>query len=63
MKLLFWCDSGANVYSQREEEIELEDWGLTVEQWEAMSEDERYDLAKEWAWDTGLEVGVRELHQ
>ena len=60
MKVKFYCDSGANIHSCREEEIDLvEDWGMTQEECEALTEDEKLELAKEWAYerlDIGMEI-------
>ena len=60
MKVKFYCDSGANIHSCREEEIDLvEDWGMTPEECEALNEDEKLELAKEWAYerlDIGMEI-------
>jgi len=60
MKLRIWCDSGANVYSKREEIIDLEDLNLTEEQWKSMSEDERGAMAKDVAF-AQLDWGYSEV--
>jgi hypothetical protein len=41
-----WLDSGANVYSNREIEFEID-----KDEWDAMSEEEKDEHAKEYAWD------------
>ena len=60
MRVKFYCDSGANIHSCREEEIDLvEDWGMTKEECETLTEDEKLELAKEWAYerlDIGMEI-------
>ena len=60
MKVKFYCDSGANIHSCREEVVDLvEEWGMTKEEWEALNEDEKLELAKEWAYerlDIGMEI-------
>ena len=53
----FFCDSGANVHSCREEEINtVEDLGLAVNEWENLSEDAKFEIVQEWAHDK-LEIG------
>lgn len=57
MKIRFFCDSGANIHSCREEILDpVEDLGLDEGEWEDMDEQERYRMAEEWAWDR-LEIG------
>jgi hypothetical protein len=41
-----WLDSGANCHSLREIEFEIDE-----AEWNAMTEDERDEHAKEYAWD------------
>lgn len=62
MKLRVWLDSGANAHSNREQLLEFSELGVTPEEWEALEDDEKDELAKEVAWDRmewGWEV-VRE---
>jgi len=33
MKIRFWCDSGANIHSCREEVANIEQLGFTEEEW------------------------------
>ena len=62
MKVKFYCDSGANIGSCTEEIFDLEkDLGITDEEWQSMSDDEKYKEAEEWAWNNGLEIGWEEL--
>lgn len=57
MKIKFWCNSGANVYSKREEVLDVEkDLGYTEEEWNAMSDIQKYNEAERWAWER-LEIG------
>ena len=60
MKVKFYCDSGANIHSCREEIVDLvEEWGMTKEECEALTEDEKIELAMEWAnerLDVGMEI-------
>ena len=51
MKLKIWCDSGANHQSCREETYDIGDLGITEAEWDAMTEDEQSDFAKEIAFD------------
>jgi hypothetical protein len=57
MKIKLYCDSGANIHSERSEVIDLEkDWGITDEEWESMSDQEKEKLCNEWAYNR-LEIG------
>jgi hypothetical protein len=53
----FWCDSGANIHSQRSEIQTWDELGMTEEEFNALTEDERYEMAEEWAADH-LDIGV-----
>lgn len=58
MKVRFICDSGANIHSANKSEwmdVE-EDLNISPEEWEEMSEKEKYKMAEEWAWNDGLEI-------
>lgn len=58
MKIKVWCDSGANAQSKREEVINLDDLGLTKEEWDNMFEDQKEAAIKEIAlsqFDWGFE--------
>ena len=58
MKIKFYCDSGANIHSCKIEEFDtVEDYDMEDEEWEALSDDEKYKLAEEWAWNSGLQIG------
>lgn len=48
MRFKVWCDSGANIHSRREDVVELD---MTEEEFEAMSDDEKDDMFKEYAWE------------
>lgn len=50
-KIKYWCDSGASIHSCLEGETSLEELGLTEEEWDAMSDDERDDMMREIACD------------
>ena len=61
MKVKFYCDSGANIHSCREDTLDtVTDLGLEEGEWEVLSERERYQLAQEWANDR-LEISYEEL--
>lgn len=48
----FNCNSGANIHSCRTSKIDtVNDLGLDEGEWEAMSEEDRYKIVEEWAWD------------
>lgn len=48
-KIKYWCDSGANIHSCRKGETSLDELGLTEDEWNAMSDDERDDMMREIA--------------
>ena len=61
MKVKFGCDNGANVHSARTETFDtLEDLGYEDEEWNALTEDQKYELAKEWCFER-LDIWVEEL--
>lgn len=60
MKLRIWCDSGADIHSKREEIIDLEDIGLTEDEWKEMTPLEKEAAAKEVAFER-LDWGFEEL--
>ncbi|MFA5344804.1 MAG: hypothetical protein WC315_00820 [Candidatus Omnitrophota bacterium] len=51
MKVQFFCDSGANIHSCHKSGIldTVKDLGLDDDEWEALSDNEKYKLAEEWA--------------
>ena len=61
MKVKFWCDSGANAFACKTEVLDTaKDLGLQEGEWEQMDDDAKHELAMEWAWNSGLDVGVGE---
>lgn len=61
MKVKFSCDSGANIHSCRYQVLDtVEDLGLDEGEWEAMSEEDKYKIAEEWAWDR-LEIYFEDM--
>ena len=63
MKIKVWCDNGANAYSERIETIDLQkDWGITDEEWNAMTEDEKMKFVLDWA-NNFLDIGFEPVEQ
>ncbi|AGG57956.1 hypothetical protein VPBG_00184 [Vibrio phage helene 12B3] len=61
MKVKFYCDSGANIHSCREEVVDsVEDWGMTPEECAELTEDDKLELALDWANDR-LDIGMEIL--
>ena len=57
-KITFYCDSGANIHSRNEEVFDGDDiWGMSREDWESLTESQKYKVVEEWAWNVGLEIG------
>ena len=48
MKFKVWLDSGANIHSCYEQEIEID---ITQEELDSMPEKEREELFRDYAWD------------
>lgn len=59
MKIVFWHDNNANIHSRAEETYTPEKLGLTEEEWKALTEDEKYEMVKEWALQN-FDYGYRE---
>lgn len=51
MKVRFCCDSGANIHSCNKTDWfdTVKDLGLSEGEWEEMSEEDKWDMANEWA--------------
>ena len=67
MKIRFYCDSGANVHSCNEEIIDLAEYFDCSEKearlsWKVMSDDDKYKEAKQWAWNSGLDIGYEVIN-
>lgn len=62
-KVRFYIDSGANIKSRKTSRIldTVDDLGLNEDEWESTSEFNKYNMAEEWAWQNGLDVGYEEL--
>lgn len=48
MKFKVWLDSGANIHSRYEQEIEIDD--MSEEEFNSMSDEEKDEMFKEYAW-------------
>lgn len=52
MKVKFCCDNGANIDSVRKETFDTQKhFGLTDEDWQEMSEDEKLKMVEDWMWE------------
>ena len=60
MKVEFWCNNGANIHSKRTETFDMGGWGISDEEWREMSDDEKYEMVKEWMYER-LDYGWKEL--
>jgi len=60
MKVRFYCDSGANIHSERSEIIDIEAYGYTDKEWNSMTEEEKIKEVELWAWDF-LAIGYEEM--
>lgn len=49
MKVRFACNNGANAFSKRVEEFDFEELRITRAEWEDMTDEERQQMAEEWA--------------
>ena len=66
MKVKFYCDSGVNIHSYKQEVVDLaEVWGCSEEKaredWKSMDNEKKYKEAEQWAWNNGLEIGWEDL--
>lgn len=60
-KVRFFCDSGANIHSCREDEFDtVADLGFEEGEWETLSDEEKWEEANQWAQDR-LDIGYIEL--
>ncbi|HCL5268784.1 TPA: hypothetical protein N2G33_000879 [Salmonella enterica] len=59
-KFKVYLDSGANIHSKYEQIVELDDIGLTDEEWNEMTEKQRDEVMKEVAWER-MEWGYDEI--
>lgn len=59
-KVMFCCDSGANIHSRREEVVDtVDDLGMEDGEWENLDEEEKYRIVEQWAWER-LEIFWKE---
>jgi hypothetical protein len=59
-KFNVYCDSGANIHSRREEEIDLDDLGISSEEFDAKTEKEKEEMFRDIAFDR-LDWGFTEI--
>lgn len=59
-KFRVYLDSGANIQSKYETEIDLDDIGIESDEWDGMSEEEKDEVMKEIAWER-MEWGYEEI--
>lgn len=50
-KFKVWLDSGANAFSEYSLEITIDDLGLSDEEWDQLSEEEKEETMKEIAFE------------
>jgi hypothetical protein len=50
-KIRVWLDSGANIHSCRSQVIDLEDIGISDEEWAAMPEEKRAEEMRQIAFE------------
>ncbi|MDI9276213.1 hypothetical protein QMZ65_03205 [Pantoea sp. EABMAA-21] len=60
-KFRVYLDSGANIHSKYEQEVDLDDLGITDEEWDEMDGDERNEVMKEIAWER-VDWGFEEIN-
>jgi hypothetical protein len=48
MKIKFYCDSGANIHSRREEIIDTADLGLEEGEWEKLTDKQKEEHVQDW---------------
>ena len=59
-KFKVWLDSGANIHSQYEQEVDLDDIGIDDEECEQMTEKERDEAMRDIAFERS-DWGYREI--
>ncbi|WP_196094824.1 DUF7167 family protein [Enterobacter roggenkampii] len=57
-KFKVFLDSGANIHSKYETEVDLDDFGIESDEWDEMSENEQQEVMREiaferadWGWE------------
>lgn len=50
-KFKVYLDSGANIHSRYETEVDLDDFGIESQEWDDMSEEEQQETMREVAWE------------
>lgn len=59
-KFKVFLDSGANIHSKYETEVDLDDFGLSSEEWDEMSDPEKDEVMKDVAWER-MDWGYEEI--
>ncbi|QSW33892.1 hypothetical protein KQ929_08210 [Leclercia pneumoniae] len=59
-KFKVYLDSGANIHSRYEAEVDLDDFGISSEEWDEMSDEEQQETMREVAWER-MEWGYNEI--
>ncbi|WP_368762526.1 DUF7167 family protein [Klebsiella michiganensis] len=59
-KFTVYLDSGANIHSRYEAEVDLDDLGLSSDEWDEMRVQEKDEVMKEVAWER-MEWGYKEI--
>ena len=60
-KVKVWLDSGASTHSEYSVKISLDDIGISDEEWDEMSDDERDEVMRDIAFDRAS-WGYREIN-
>lgn len=50
-KFKVYLNSGANIHSCYQTEVDLDDFGIESEEWDDMSEEEQQETMREVAWE------------
>lgn len=58
MKVIFFCNSGANIRSKHDSGWldTIDDLGYRDGEWEMLSDAKKHEEAKNWAYENGLEI-------
>ena len=55
----WWCDSGANIHSCNKGSVTTEEIGISDQEWDDMTEEDKDELMRDFAFDR-LDWGYRE---
>ncbi|UYU30314.1 DUF7167 family protein [Siccibacter colletis] len=59
-KFKVYLDSGANIHSRYEAEVDLDELGIESDEWDQMTQKERDETMKEIAWER-MDWGYKEI--